>query len=362
MLIAHLISRPPELRTMRLSQLIFIPIGFVLCSHLAGGGIAELMCFLVVLGCLIVLMVPNIAYLFGASLSGLIDPQDWTSTEEEVALRPIHKLIDKDQYGQALTDLDELLKEHKPTYEALLIKAKLLHHLGSVDETVATLLKSIGLTHSTPQQLAVMELLAEMEGQHLDPASPFVPGTRTIEINHELVLFLMDDETPVLRKEIAPGTYKVQEALHRNHRWLRLEGENWGNAEMCWQAVVAETHAPTPPQRGFLVRIARMHQAIDNAIKRKKPRRFQQAEAKELFKEASQLIRRHEWQRAVPLLQKASACDPDHYEIAFRWVQAVRFTASDAETEQAINQVLKQSRWSEHEEQMIRELRRPVSR
>ena len=37
------------------------------------------------------------------------------------------------QYYQALGDLDALLKKHKPTYEALLLHAKLLHHFGRLD-------------------------------------------------------------------------------------------------------------------------------------------------------------------------------------------------------------------------------------
>jgi hypothetical protein len=185
---------------------------------------------------------------------------------------------------------------------------------------------------------------------------------RSIEIDHDLVLFLMDGEKPVVHKEIPPGTYKVEEALHRNHRWLRLEGENWGNAEMCWEAVRPKQQVPTsaPSRRILFAPIARVHQAITSAIHRK-PRRFQQAEAKELFKEASQLIRRNDWQRALPLLQKASACDPDHYEIAFRWVQAVRFTSGDEEAEQTVSKALRQSRWTEHEQQMIRQVGRTGS-
>jgi len=65
---------------------------------------------------------------------------------------------------------------------------------------------------------------------------------------------------------------------------------------------------------------------------------------------------------AAPLLQEASARDPDHFEIAYRWAHAVRFTSIGDETEQTVAQVLRQSRWTEHEEQMIRELQRLVSR
>src|SRR5271154_181678 len=156
-LIAHFISRPPELRSMRLSQFIFVPVAMLLFVYFlpagngasAGGGVGEFMCFLGVLGFLIMLLAPNIAYFCGASVSNFLDPQDWTSTDEEIALRPIRILIDKDQCNEALADLEELLKKHKPTYEALLIKAKLLYHFGSVDETVATLLSLIGMSKTT---------------------------------------------------------------------------------------------------------------------------------------------------------------------------------------------------------------------
>jgi tetratricopeptide (TPR) repeat protein len=369
-LVAHFISRPPELRTMRLSQLIFVPVAAVLfvyflpdASGSSGvGGVGEFMCFLGVLGFLILLLGPNIAYLCGMSLSNLLDPQDWTSDEEEIALRPIRRLIDKDQYNQALADLDELLKKHKPTYEALLIKAKLLYHFGSVDETVATLLSLIELSQTTAQQLAVMELLAILEGQHQDPSKPIIPSARRIEINHELILFQTTDDPSPLHKEIPPGAYKVEETIHHHRRWLKLAGEDWGNAEMCWEAVLAGRNPPpAAPKKGIFSRIARMHQAITTAIKGK-PRIQRQAEAKKLFKEASQFIRRDDWPKAVPLLQQASACDPDQFEIAYRWAQAVRHTASDDATEQTVTQVLGQSRWTEHEEQMLRQLKRPLGR
>jgi tetratricopeptide (TPR) repeat protein len=370
LLIAHWISRAPELRTMRLSQLIFVPVGMALCVYFlpeqggsVAGDIGQFMGFIAVLGFLIVLLIPNIAYIFGASLSNFLDPQDWTSLEEEIALRPIRRLIDKDQFNQALADLDELLKTHKPTYEALLIKAKLLYNLGSVDETVATLLNLIPMSHTTAQQLAVLELLAVLEGQHQEPPNPIVSGTRYIEINHDLVLFQIDDngDASPTHKEIPPGNYKVEEILHRNHRWLQLAGENWGNAEMCWEAVVTDRASLAPQKNGFLRRIARTHEAVTSALKRK-PRLQRQAEARQLFQEATQHIRRNDWRRAVPLLQKASACDPDHFDIAYRWAQAVRFTSIGDEIEQTVAQVLRQSRWTDHEEQMIRELQRPVSR
>ena len=143
----------------------------VLCVYFsASGDMAGFICFSVVLIFLVLLLAPNIAYLCGVGLSNFLDPQDWTSAEEEIALRPIRRLIDKDNYRQALGELDELLKKHKPTYEAVLTKAKLLHHIGRVDETVAALLSLIELSHSTAQQLAVMEMLAFLEEQRSRPA------------------------------------------------------------------------------------------------------------------------------------------------------------------------------------------------
>ena len=232
LLFAHLISRAPELRSLRLSQLLFVPLGFVMAVHFlpagggssAGGDIGQFVCFLAVLLFLIVLLVPNLAYHWGVGLSNLLDPQDWTPIEEEIALRPIRRFIDKDDFTQALSDLDALLQKHRPTYEALLIKAKLLYHFGSVDETVATLLRLIGLSKTTPQQLAVMEMLAVLEEHHQVPAKPLAPGRRRFPIQHELVLFPIAADSAASHQEIPPGDYEVEETFHRNHRWLKLAG------------------------------------------------------------------------------------------------------------------------------------------
>jgi thioredoxin-like negative regulator of GroEL len=362
-LIAHFISRAPELRSMRLSQLVLVPGAMVLCVYFSTGeGIPGFMCFSVVLIFLVLLLAPNIAHHCGAALSNFLYPQDWTPAEEEIALRPIRRLIDKDNYRQALAELDELLKKHKPTYEAVLTKAKLLHHIGRVDETVAALLSLIELSNSTAQQLAVMELLAFLEEQHQSPPKPPASGTRRIEIGHELILFQTAGEASPLHKEIPPGAYEVEEIIHRNRRWLKLAGEDWGNAEMCWEAILAIHRPPAaPPKKGLFRQIARMHQAVTTAI-RGKPRRQLRAEAQKLFNEASQFICCEDWQQALPLLEKASACDPDRYEIAYRWAQAVRHTASDAATAEVVSQVLQQSQWTESEQQMLQQLKRPLAK
>ncbi len=368
-LLAYFISRPPELRVMRLSQLLFVPAAMAAAVYFlpdARGSSAVLemgrfTCFLAVLGFLALLLSPNIAHYCGAGLSNFLDPQDWTSAGEEIALRPIRRLIDKDQCLQALAELDELLRTRKPTYESLLTRAKLLHHFGRVDETVATLLGLIELSQTTEQQLAVMELLALL-GEHR-PSAPKTPapGARTMRIDHELVLFQTAGDAAPLHKEIPPGAYQVEEILHRNHLWLKLAGEDWGNAQICWEAVLAvPRQAGAPARKNLFRQIARMHQAVSIAIKGK-PRLQLQAEAQKLFNEASQLIRRDDWQKALPLLRQASACDPDCYEIAYRWAQAVRHTAGSAAAAEAVNQVLRQSQWSDDEQEMLRQLKRPLA-
>jgi len=362
---AHFISRAPEVRAWRPFQLVLVPAAMVLCVYSLpetrgtseSTAVGEVVCFVAMLVFLALLLGPNIAYHCGAALSNFLDPQDWTPAEEEIALRPIWRLIDKDQYYQALTELNQLLEKHKPTYEALLTKAKLLFHVGSVEETAATLVSLIALSQTTAQQLAVMELLAALEEHAQDPPQPPASGTRRIEIDHELILFPTADGASPPHKEIPPGTYEVEEIIHGNRRWLKLAGEDWGNAQRCWEAILAvPPPAAAPAKKGFLWKIARMHQAITSAIKGK-PRIQRQAEAQHLLRQANQLIRRDDWQQALPLLQQASACDPDHYEIAYRRVQAVRHTAGQAATAQAVSQALKQSRWTEHEQQMLQQLK-----
>ena len=86
--------------------------------------------------------------------------------------------------------MDALLNKHKPTYESLLLHAKLLHHLGRLEETAAALLLSIKLSHTTAQQLAVLELLAAIEDHLPTPPLPLTPATRRLRIQHELVLLI----------------------------------------------------------------------------------------------------------------------------------------------------------------------------
>jgi thioredoxin-like negative regulator of GroEL len=132
---------------------------------------------------------------------------------------------------------------------------------------------------------------------------------------------------------------------------------------MCWEAIrFINRPAAAPPKKGLFWPIARMHQAVTTALTgKRKLRRHVQAEAQKLFQEAKEFIRREDWHNALPLLQKASACDPDRYEIAYRWVQAVRHTASDAATAQIVSQVLRQSLWTENEKYMLQQLKQPLA-
>jgi tetratricopeptide (TPR) repeat protein len=365
-LTACFLNRAPELRNGRLSQIILVPGALVLALWIlrqSGGradfvGGAGIVVIIVFLG---FMLAPSIAYNLGIGLSNFLDPQDWTPAEEEIALRPIRRLIDSDQFYQALSGLDALLKKHKPTYEALLLHAKLLHHFGRLDETAAALLQSIGMSHTTAQQLTVMELLAALEDRLPPTPAPLAPGARRLRIGHELLLFQPAAANRSLHKAIPPGGYDVEEILHRQRRWLKLAGEDWGNAEPCWEAVLeTERPAPVPQKRGILWQVARVHQAIGTVLK-SRPRLHSQAEADKLLKEASQHIRRQDWQAALPLLQKATACDPERYEIAYRWVQAVRHTADDRATASAVKKALAQSQWSANEKEMLRQLQHPVA-
>jgi thioredoxin-like negative regulator of GroEL len=360
-LIAWLLTRAPELRGWRLSQMILVAGGFATASWLLrqtrgepdmGAGIV----LIVIIVLTAFLLAPNIAFYCGVGLSNFLDPLDWTPAEEKIALRPIRRLIDNDQFYQAVGDLEALLEKHQPTYEALILHAKLLHHFGRLDATAAALLRAIQLSHTAEQQLTVMELLAALEDRLPAAPKPAAPGTRRINIRHELALFPPGAADRLQQRFIPPGDYEVEEMIHGREVWLKLAGEDWGNAKACWEAVL-EIPAPAaaPSRKGIFWQIGRMHQAISVALKGK-PRHQRQAEADRLLKEANQFIRREDWPAALPLLQKALTCDPHRYEIAYRWVQAVRQTGDPAAAARAINKVLAQSQWSATEQEMLRQL------
>ena len=283
-LLAWLLTRAPELRGWRPSQLILVAGAFVLAcwalrqSH-GRPDMASGILLIIIIVLTAFLLAPNLAFYCGAGLSNFLDPMDWTPAEEEIALRPIRSLIDNDQYYQALGDLDALLQKHKPTYESLLLHAKLLHHFGRVDDTAASLLKAIPLSHTTAQQLTVMELLAVLEDRLSAPPMPPAPGARRLRIRHELLLFQPAAAGLSPHKAIPSGSYQVEEISRRGRRWLKLAGEDWGNAGTCWEAVL-EIHppAPAPQKKGLVWQIARMHQAITFALKGR-PRLQSQMEA-----------------------------------------------------------------------------------
>jgi hypothetical protein len=223
---------------------------------------AKLPFFLAVLIFLVILLAPNIAHLCGMAVSGLLDSHDWTPAEEELALRPIRHLIDQDQYQQALEELETALKTHNPTLEALILKAKLLYHFGSLRETAAALLESLSLSKTTQQQLLSMELLAQLDAGRLPPPRSPADGTRRVETRHPLALFKAGNQDRGAYKEIPPGIYEVREKLNGPLLWLELAGEEWGNAEPCWKAV----ERASPPPSGIIHRIARIQRDIAAAI------------------------------------------------------------------------------------------------
>ncbi len=363
LLLAHFLTRAPELRGLRISQLIFVPAACVAAfavlpepSSAPGlGDIGAFVMFLGILGFIIVLLAPNIAHALGTAVTSFLDPQDWTPSEEEIALRPVIRLIDKGLYHDAFDELEALLQTRRPTYEALHLKAKLLNHFQRFDETIATLLQMIRLSHSAKQQLLVMELLAGLDAHQPAAPSNALPEVRQIRIDHELILFDSGVGDLSVHKLIPPRSYHVQEISRGRHRWLALQGEPWSNAAICWKAVEETAPAVTPVRKGLLYKVAQAHQSIVTAITGKSFRQAK-ADSHSLRKEADQFIRQNDWAHALPLLQKAAADDPDNYEIAYRLVQAAQQTCRRPEASDILNKVLKQSRWTEDEERMLKQL------
>lgn len=309
------------------------------------------------IGGLLLWLAPKISGVGAAGLTGFLDRQEWTPAEEEIGLRSVRRLIDADRFREALTELEVLLKKHPPTYEALMIRAKLLYHFGRIEETGATLVKLIGLSKTTEQQLAVMELLAVLEGLQPPATRPAAAGRRRFRITHELVLFPSSGTGRSVHRAIPPGDYEVEETAHDKHIWLKLAGEDWGNAVICWQAARAMAR-PSAAQagKGFFTWWAGLGAGASEG----KGRIHAHMEARGLLKEANALIRNGDWAGAAPLLERASAGDPEQFEIAHRWAQAIRRTADDTTRTRAVAKILKQSRWTPHEQEMLRQLQRPL--
>lgn len=351
-LVTRVLNCAPEHRTRHLVQLALVVVGAGLSIYVSSlAGFQMITCTLVAVGFLLMLLVPNLSQLAGTTFFSLIDRPDWTPEDEEIALRPIRLLIDRDNYRQALGELDELLQKRKPTYEAILIRAKLLHHIGRIDEAEADLHRLIRLSHSTPQQEAVMDMLLFIEKNRIPPLeTPLAArgGPGRIEINHELILLQISGEDPAARKVIPPGCYEIERVLQRQQQWLKLKSENWGNWAACWRAVegpvAAATAAETAPQPGFL------------GIKFKPERRKLALDAKELFKQAGPFIRSGDWPQARPLLERAARAEPDKYEYAYRWLESVRHTSDHVATAKTLSLILEQSQWSASEETMLRQM------
>jgi hypothetical protein len=351
-LVAYFLTRAPELRRLRLVKLVLLPLAFAAAVSTlpdpANGysSVGSLMGFFVVLGFIGILLAPNIAFVFGAALSNLIDPQDWTPAEQEIALRPIIQLIDRDRYEDALSELESLLKKHKPTYEALHLKAKLVHHFQYYDKTRATLLEMLPMSNTVPQQLVVMDLLATLDAEQPSSGTTSLTGSSQVRITHELLLFEPGVNDRSNYKVIPPGTYDTEDALVGNRRWLVLKGESWGNADSCWLAVQKTNPAKeSAVKTGFLQRM------------KGKTRIEVQREAQALHKEAAQFIRQDNWSAALPLLEQASAADPDDYEIACRLVQAAWHVGPTANPAKILSKVLGQSQWTDDQAQMLKQLK-----
>jgi hypothetical protein len=220
------------------------------------------------------------------------------------------------------------------------------------------LLSLLPLSKSPDQQLAVLQLLPSVEPEDPGPVEPPARGTRLIEINHPLVL-LPIAHAPKEFQEIQPGPFHVEEVIHRNQLWLKLPGEDWGNAAICWEMVLNISKPKKSSEKGLFHTIVRMHKAVGAAI-HGKPIGQRRSEAWHLLNEANQFIRRDEWRNALPLLKKASSTDPERYEIVYRWVQAVRHTADDATTARAVKRALQQNQWSFDQQEMLERLQMPI--
>jgi tetratricopeptide (TPR) repeat protein len=352
LLVAYFLTRTPELRRLRLVKLVLLPLAFAAAVSTlpdpANGysSVGSLMGFFVVLGFIGILLAPNIAFICGAALSNLIDPQDWTPAEQEIALRPIIKLIDKDRYEDALSELESLLRKHKPTYEALHLKAKLVHHFQYYDKTRATLLEMLPMSNTVLQQLVVMDLLATLDAEQPGSGTTSLTGPSQVRITHELLLFESGANDRSNYKVIPPGTYDIEDALVGNRRWLMLKGESWGNADSCWQAVQKTNPATeSAVKTGFFQRM------------KGKSRIEIQREVQSLHKAASQLLRQGDFAAALPLLQKASEIDPDNYEVACRLVQAAWHVGPTANPAKILSEVLGQSLWTDDQAQMLKQLK-----
>jgi hypothetical protein len=171
-LMAFLMTTPLELRHLRVIQMVLLPCLLMAMRYLMMPAPASthanepasvaFLRYLPLAMTVAALLGANIAYFCARVVEGTIDPHDWTPQEEELAMAPVRRLVQEDRYREALEALEKLLSRHKPTYEALLLKAKLLNHFGQSLPARQTLLSMLRLTRSAAQQTAVMQGLREL--------------------------------------------------------------------------------------------------------------------------------------------------------------------------------------------------------
>lgn len=191
--------------------------------------------FLVAIGAVMVVAImfaPKISSLIGGGLARLLSPSDSVPNAEKIDLQPVLDLIDRDNYPRALAEVDALLQKQKPTHDALLIKTRILHHLGKMAETRALLPDLMSLSKNAEQQLAAMQFLPLLK-----ESGALAAGIQNIVINHELVVFQMTGGDAPMHKVIPAGTHRIEAVTHRERHWLKLVNENWGNAAVWWEAV-----------------------------------------------------------------------------------------------------------------------------
>jgi len=351
--LAHFLSRAPELARMRRIQMVCVPVVVVLgCALLPGAGaatigdVARLPAFVLTMFVLAILIAPSIAFHCGASFVNFIDPQNWTPSKEDIALNPIRKLIERDRHREALDELERLLQTHEPSYEALLLKTKLLFHFSSHCAAVVTLLEMIRLSRTPAQQMAVMESLHVLENDFGCVAMPRMAESPTVfSVDHELILFDTQVCDLSQHETILPGSYEVDEVIQGHVRWLKLKGSGWGNQLACWEGA-QKPAAAAGNWRGDLAKMAVPEQRTPRPV-------LAQAKARELKKRAIGLMQEERWEEAVATLHRAFHCDPGNHEIAYRLMDAARHRGSELEMQELLEEVVKSGSWTEQELELL---------
>jgi hypothetical protein len=351
--LAHFVSRAPELARLRRIQMVCVPFVLVMgCALLPDAGaatigdMARLPTFVLTMFVLALLIAPSIAFHCGAGFTNLIDPQNWTPANEELALNPIRKLIDRDLHREALHELERLLQTHEASYEALLLKTKLLFHFSSHHATVATLLQMIRLSQTPAQQMAVMESLHALEKEFGGVATPrTTESPKVFSLDHELILFDSVGDDPIKHEILPPGSYDVEEVMLGHVRWLKLKGSDWGNQIACWEAAKRPATTDGDPG-GDLAKTSIPGQTMAQPV-------LAQAKARELKKRAILLIQEERWDEAVETLLGAFRCDPGNHEIAYRLMEAARRKGPGQEVQQLLKEVVKSGSWTEQELELL---------